>query len=897
MPVHRQAVKSFKSNQIRSFFVESEIRADVDTIRRALQLIYGPTWARGGIAELRALGPGKKVRAGYFDADHLNGMVDAACRLSGDAAGVYCVLNTIEPGCLGRAANRIDKYSKNTTRDVDISHRNWLLIDIDACRPSGVSSTESEHQAALKLAAEVRESLAKQGWPKPIMADSGNGAHLLYRVDLPADDGNLVKNTLKALAKKHDCESAKVDTSVHNPARISKLYGTQVCKGDDTSDRPHRLARLLDVPQTLEVVPRELLEFLANEVVPPTASKGKGKKRTLDVRSYLESRGVKISKIKELADGGMLYELEHCPFRPGECDGGAFVIQRADGSIYAGCHHYKCEEKTWEDMRDVIDPGWRDGDKGPSVPEQIIRLAAEDEFFHTADNEAFVTILRDGHRETWRLKSKQYKLIIRARLHGKRVFASDRQLDEAIALLERRALFEGPECQVHLRIAQVADKIYLDLCNSDWEVVETTPDGWRVLQDSPVRFIRKEGMLPLPRPVDGGQLDQAREFINVSDEGWHLAVAWIMGAFSPDCPKPILILQGEQGSCKSTSCRMLRALIDPHTVAIRNIPKDIQTYMIWAGNSYVMALDNLSSMSVWLSDAMCRLSTGGGHSERALYTDDSEKLFFAIRPQMINGIGEVATRSDFLDRSLIINCPVMPRSDRRTEKDLNKAFEAAHPAILGAILTAASHGLKRLPDIEKMNLELPRLADFARWMLAVETGLGWPEGTFRKALSLNETDSHESVVSNSVLANAIRKLATREGEWTGTWQELQEALKTIVEPNVANKEPWFNNNRTLSNKLRERAPNLRGVGIDVSFLDTVRPKRVAVKDVSRRAAPAEAPENVAFIPCYGLGTDEDPRVAFFKRLQRFWALASLPSLPVATRRILRRRASAVLVTT
>ena len=344
------------------------------------------------------------------------------------------------------------------------------------------------------------------------------------------------------------------------------------------------------------------------------------------------------------------------------------MIHFADGGVTAGCHHPQCNDKGWNELRDVIDPGWREAakkkktQKGPSVAQQAVELASDDELFHTPDQQAFASLIRDNHRETWRIRSRPYKLLLRGRLHARGVVANDSALDDAIATLEGKALFDGPECPVYVRTAQAGETVYIDLCNDVWEVAEITADGWRVTSQCPAKFIRKEGMLPLPRPVVGGKMEQLRPLINVCDDDWYLIVAWLMAAIRPTGPYPILVVNGEHGSCKSTTCRQLRALVDPNAVPIRKPPKDDQTLMIWATNSHVIALDNLSSMPTWLSDGMCRLATGGGHSERALYTDDSEKLFYAIRPQMVNGIEDVAIRSDFLDRSLIINAPVMPKS-------------------------------------------------------------------------------------------------------------------------------------------------------------------------------------------------------------------------------------------
>ena len=344
----------------------------------------------------------------------------------------------------------------------------------------------------------------------------------------------------------------------------------------------------------------------------------------------------------------------------------------------------------------MIDPDWRDTTekatakkpkRGPSIAEQCIAVAAADELFHTPDGEAYASVCRDDHRETWRVKGRSYKLLLRSRLHAKDIVANSTAVDDAVATLESHAMFDGPEQSVYVRTARLDGKLYIDLCNKAWEVVEVSEDGWHVTSQCPVHFIRKEGMAPLPTPIMGGAVEQLRPFLNVTDDDWLLVVAWLMAALRPIGPYPILVVNGEHGSCKSTICGRLRSLVDPNTVPIRKPPKDEQTLMIWATNSHVIALDNLSSMPNWLSDAMCRLAIGGGSSERALYTDDSERLFFAIRPQMVNGIEDVATRDDFRDRGLVIHAPVLPKLDRKEVEELDEAFGKVYPAIFGALLT------------------------------------------------------------------------------------------------------------------------------------------------------------------------------------------------------------------
>ena len=144
------------------------LRGDVEIISKAVQLVVAPTWERGGVVELRALGTLKGIVSAYFDADHREALIAQAASLSGCAQGVYITLNPVVADCLARAANRAILYAKHATADAEIIRRHWLLIDTDPERPSGISANDAEHQLALNRAVAVRSWLSEQGWPDPI---------------------------------------------------------------------------------------------------------------------------------------------------------------------------------------------------------------------------------------------------------------------------------------------------------------------------------------------------------------------------------------------------------------------------------------------------------------------------------------------------------------------------------------------------------------------------------------------------------------------------------------------------------------------------------------------------------------------------------------------------------
>ncbi len=232
-----------------------------DVIRQGLLILTEP----GQVVELRILGIGGKKRtdSGYFD--DVSKLAKAAAAYDGRAEGLYFTLNPVNPALIARANNRVKEYADHTTSDHDIARRINLPLDFDPVRPAGISASETEKRAALERAWLCRAWLTAQGWPEPIYADSGNGAHLLYAIDLPntAESTELVKNTLLVLSALFSDSLVKLDASTSNASRIFKVYGTLACKGDSTPDRPHRRAMILAAPQERHPVTLEQLERLA----------------------------------------------------------------------------------------------------------------------------------------------------------------------------------------------------------------------------------------------------------------------------------------------------------------------------------------------------------------------------------------------------------------------------------------------------------------------------------------------------------------------------------------------------------------------------------------------------------------------------------------------------------
>ena len=451
--------------------------------------------------------------------------------------------------------------------------------------------------------------------------------------------------------------------------------------------------------------------------------------------------------------------------------------------------------------------------------QQLIALAAGADLFHDPEGECWATIPVGKHKETWLIQSKAFRRwLVGLFYRAYRKPPQDRALKDAQGALEARAQYDGPQEPVHTRIAEKDGSIFLDLCNGKWEVVEITPNGWRIVADPPVKFRRARGMLPLPVPVSWGNIAELRQFVNLEDEpDWVLLVGWLLGALWPRGPYPALVLHGEHGSAKSTTARALRSLLDPNTAPLRSEPKDARDLIIAATNGWVVALDNLSCLRAELSDALCRLATGGGFGTRELFKDSDEVLFNATRPIILNGIEELATRSDLLDRTIILTLPEILEDRRRRETEFWSDFDDARPRILGVFLDALSTALRELPKIRVS--KLPRMADFAASVTAAESALGLSGGTFLEVYRQHQESSNSIVLDSSPVAQAILQLNL---PYAATCTELLPELNVLVSSDNGyggcfRDSEWPQTAQTLSNKLRRLVPNLRARGISVEF--------------------------------------------------------------------------------
>lgn len=791
--------------------------SDLKQIKRAFELIV----SQGAVTEMRILGTASGVASGYFK--DLDKAAQIAAEWSGKAKGVYVTLNPVNPELLARASNRVIKHAKETTKDSDIRRLRWLLVDCDPIRKSGISSTKEEHEAALDLARKIRSELRRMGWPEPVLVDSGNGAHLLYRIILPNDQASsaLIQQCLQVMAFCYGNKEVDIDQTTYNASRLWKLPGTLACKGDNTAKRPHRLSRFLKVPDDIKPVKRKQLEVLAakipKEPEDPNEQAYK-ERRNFNLKQWIKKHQISVIRSAPWNDG-QKWILAHCPWKPNEHkDQAAFIVQFQNGAISAGCHHNGCAGKNWHDLRELYEPGWKEkhARHGKSIAEKLIEIGEAAELFQDQHKEAYAAIEEKGVRKIIRLKGRDYRRWLARRLYADTGKPANREaLATALTVLEAKAIFDGRCVTLENRFAKSDDAFWLDLADERWRAVKITTAGWEIVDRPPILFRRFSHQASLPEPERGGKLQELLPFLNLAQKRDKLLVrGWLVVALLPHIPRPILVLYGPQGSAKTTQAKMLRALVDPSKIESVNLGRSSDELALILDQHAVPFFDNVTWLQRWQADNFCCAVTGTGHTKRVLFTDSDVVIMSYKRALLLTGINVPAVTPDLLDRCLLVGAERVPPEKRREEAKLWEEFEVARPRILGGLLQVLSKAMREYPKIELSNL--PRMADFARWGAAVSATLGRPPDDFLKALSANAKSQLEEIIDSDPVAQAVQSLAREHRQWTGTATDLLDELKNYCGQNISEKE-WPRRANILTRRLRILLSTLADIGIRIEF--------------------------------------------------------------------------------
>jgi len=489
----------------------------------------------------------------------------------------------------------------------------------------------------------------------------------------------------------------------------------------------------------------------------------------------------------------------------------------------------------------------------PSAATEAVKMLGDVALWSDPQGRAFASIPDgEGGMEAVPLKSQKFTTWLEGAYYKRRGKAlnSNARL-EAVGILRSKAIFDGPTVEMHPRVAPTEGGIILDLGpgKHSIKITQDGADALTALTASTVsELYRPRGMKALPDPVTTAGPAEVKElhgFLNLSDEGdFRLFIAQVLSWMLTDIPIPGMSINGEQGSAKTTNAKVAKALIDPHVVQERTKPADGRDLAIAANNQRILFLDNLSKLDYWLSDALCGLSTGYGFATRELYSDSEETIFTLRRPFILTGIIEVAKAPDLLDRLIIYHAPRISPENRRREKQFWADFDEAHPRILGGLLNVLAKALKIWPTIEAPD-DLPRMADFSLFGIAVEQAMDWPAGSFLEAYHENIERQNDVALANEPIATALKD-HVREVFFDGP-TALHNHLYAEVGEETRRAKHWPKSASALGARMRRIAPNLRAVGwtIELDLHDTEGNRRWRIEPPAYSAQREQTPSTAS----------------------------------------------------
>lgn len=465
-----------------------------------------------------------------------------------------------------------------------------------------------------------------------------------------------------------------------------------------------------------------------------------------------------------------------------------------------------------------------ESEKKPKSSEILLQLIDDDqfEFFHDEHQEAFCKYpsQKSNVYEIRRINDRKFKSYL-SYIYRQKVNKTigDMALKEALSELEGRALHDRNSKQerVFLRIGELNDKIYIDLCNEKWQAIEISSNGWRILnsKDIPIRFERAQHALPLPDPssVDAGDISKLWDMVNISQDDHILALTYILDCYRCTTAFPILMLLGLQDSGKSATQDTIRSLIDPSSSNLRTAPRKVDDLVTEAGSNWLVSYNNVSSLSDEMHDDFCCIATGSGFATRKFHTNTQQVVVNIARPVVINGIYNFIRRPDMLDRAIILELDSINEARRKTDSELDKARKENLPIIFRGLVDLMVNVLKTLPTVSLD--KMPRMANFALLGVAIERALGLKKDTFIKRYLKNRADAKEGVLESSPIMLALIDFIDKQENkfWRGRPADLLEELTKLKNPSPHT--TWPKTPHKMSGELKRYTAALKQYEIEV----------------------------------------------------------------------------------
>lgn len=461
-----------------------------------------------------------------------------------------------------------------------------------------------------------------------------------------------------------------------------------------------------------------------------------------------------------------------------------------------------------------------------------IEKVEESKFFISNVGTAYVQILlEEGRTKIVPVKGKEFKSWVRYQAyHEDNKVIEGNVINDFIDTMHAKAVHEGKKIDPFIRIGVYNEVFFYDLLNGKY--IKITEDGYEIVDNVPICFLTNDTMFEQVMPQKDKKVGifDLKEFVNVKDEEtFELFIVILISYFIPQIPHFIMILNGPQGSSKSTLSRMIKAIIDPSGIDIYSFPKNKEDLVLHLNNAYLIPYDNLDTIKSEYNDVLCQVSTGGQYVKRKLYSDSDIVVYKLYRALILNGINVPSSQSDLLDRSIIFSLKTIDSTERKTEKQLISEFKKKIPSFLHDIFCIISDAKEIYPTLTIEGL--PRMSDAALWCCAIAEAMGIGSVRFLELYNNNQKEINSDILGENVVAYTLTKFMEKRNNWEGSVTDLWKILKDIVESNDLNKNDstWARSPSYLSRHLNRLKMNLQKENIYFETMNAGSYKKIIVQ--------------------------------------------------------------------
>ncbi len=773
--------------------------------------------------------------SGYFD--NADDLINQIKKNHYESIPLFMTLNEIDSDAECIISHNVFGKGNKAVSDKYIMNYTCIHVDADP-EKSDVHSqaTEQESKYAEEKINQVYKYLTEQGFPEAIIAFSGNGYNIDYYVNFPNTPENKaeVKKFLNILSDKFSDDKVKIDTTTFNPSRIIKLFGCVSAKGQDTPERPYRLTRIISVPKNkTEVTLQQLKDFNNKHIVTIetktktvknsskksvslseiTSDNDKQTAKISDVESWLDYYEIAY-KIKDENEGKSctMYVLEKCPFTEHKNEDCSFICKFDNNNCYFRCHHDHCNHTIHDLLKKYPVVGQlpliESNDKKVKIFNEV---ASNCKLVISDDNKKYV--IRNDTNKLLSFDNSDFDCFVteKAQELGELISPS------TVTTIKSnfRTLFNKYAMKIPVanRIAFKDDTLYYAVSKDFTVAVKDNKimkyKGNEMYFYYP-EYFKEQCMSDFKSPASALP-ELVKKVFNIDDEYLLCFLAQLCTFFIPDINNPILVLNGGQGTSKSTTSKKIKALVDPANFDITTMPDKEDGLFSVLLSSYLVAFDNVDRISSTFSDILCTNCTGGNAGKRKLYSDNDLIQIKLHTNVILNGIGEFVKKSDLAERCNTIYLEQI--SHRATERKVWSEFESLKPQILGSIFNTLKVGLTFIDDINEELAELPRMADFAVYGAAFIKAMGLDYKAFISQYTHNTT---KLLGERADIDDFVILIKTFLNEHNNKWESQSKDL--LIELNVLASKKRLHIDKfvpnTLSRKLGDMQPSLTAAGVE-----------------------------------------------------------------------------------